>query len=229
MAEHPPHDSTTTSPSGIGALGEHPLSNLPPVAREMVAAATRVILREGYAGLTLRSAAAEANVYADSIRYYFGGKKGLVEAIALSLSHDLGLTALESIAAVDDEDTRMRVMTQVSRTIAEDRDSYRVYWEILPHILADPEWTSREAEDYEWYRRLYTSFPLRDPAVSRSSPDLARARNLASLLIAVGDGLALQKSLDPEHVDLAAVFALWDEIVLPVLLDTFGSRRGAAG
>ena len=227
MRDADPDSAGSRQASADALLGEHPLLGLAPVAREMVAAATRVILRDGYAGLTLRTAAAEAGVYADSIRYYFGGKKGLVEAVALSLSHDLGLTALESIQAVADEDARLRSMTQVSRTIAEDQDSYRVYWEILPHILSDPEWTGREADDYEWYRRLYARFSPREPEGFQGLPDPERARNLASLLIAVGDGLALQKSLDPERVDLDAIYALWGEIVLPALLDTFGSRSRA--
>ena len=36
-------------------------------------------------------------------------------------------------------------------------------------------------------------------------------------MIAVGDGLALQKMLDPDNVDLPGLFALWAEIMRPAL------------
>jgi AcrR family transcriptional regulator len=222
------HQTEPSATTDEPLVGDHPLAKLPAVAREMVAAATRVILRDGYSGLTLRSAAVEANVYADAIRYYFGGKKGLVEAVALSLSHDLTVMTLESVSDVDDEAERLRAMAQINHTIAEDLDDYRVYWELLPHILADPEWKVREAEDYEWYRRLYARLSPRRPAGFDALPDPERARDLASLLMAVGDGLALQKLLDPEHVDLSAIFALWDEIVTPVLEETFGATDDPA-
>jgi len=208
-------------------VGEHPLAALPSVAREIVAAATRLILRDGYKGLTLRSVAAEAGVYADSVRYYFGGKSGLVEAVALNLSHDLSLNTMESVRAIADEDERMRTIAEVNRRIAEDTDSYRVYWELLPHILADRRWMTREAEDYEWYRRLYAHFFPRRPAEFHDLPDPQRARNMASLMVAVGDGLALQKTLDPDGVDLPAIFALWGEIVRPALAQAFGADGSA--
>ncbi len=204
-------------------VGEHPLSKLPPVAREIVAAATRVILRDGLKGLTLKSVAAESNVYADSIRYYFGGKSGLVEAVSLNLSHDLSLTLMESVRAID-EDERMQAIAGINQRIAEDADSYRVYWELVPGILASPEWRAREAQDYEWYRRLYAHFFPRRPAEFKDLPNPERARNMTSLMVAVGDGLAFQKMLDPDHVDLEAIFALWCEVVRPVLADVFGTR-----
>ncbi len=204
-------------------IADHPLSKLPPIAREIVEAATRVILRDGYKGLTLRSVAAESEIYADSIRYYFGGKNGLIRAVALNLSHDLGLATLESVRAIENEDERMGVIAEVNRTIAEDAESYRVYWELLPHILADPDWKTREAEDYEWYRRLYAHYFWRRPAELSDLPESTRARNLATLMIAVGDGLALQKMLDPGNLDLAEVFALWAELVRPALSRLLGT------
>ncbi len=98
-----------------------------------------------------------------------------------------------------------------------------MYWELLPHILADPEWKAREAEDYEWYRRLYAHYFWPSPAEFSGLPESSRARNLATLMIAVGDGLALQKMLDPGNLDLAAVFALWAELVRPALSRLLGT------
>jgi hypothetical protein len=41
----------------------------------------------------------------------------------------------------------------------------------------------------------------------------ARLRLFASLMVAMTDGLAVQKLLDPDGVDLEVLFALWDEIL----------------
>lgn len=204
-------------------VSDHPLNKLAPVARSIVEAATRVIMRDGLKGLTLKSVAAEAGVYTDSIRYYFGSKNGLIEAVSLNVSHDLSIVLMESLVGIDDDSERTRAMANVGRRLAEDQASYRVYWELLPGIFADPEWTAREAEDYEWCRRLYAHYFPRRPAEFGELPDPERARTLTSIMVAVVDGLALQKAMDPNSVDLEVAFELFAEIVRPALEATLGS------
>jgi AcrR family transcriptional regulator len=181
---------------------------------------------EGYRGLTLRAVAAEADVYADSIRYYFGGKRGLVEAVSLNISHDLSVLLMESVKSIKDEHERVQAMADVGRRIAEDTRSYRAYWELLPEILSDSEWTKREAEDYEWCRKLYAHYTPRSAVDFDDLPDPERAHRLTSLMVAVVDGLALQKAMDPDRVDLPAVFALWAELLSPAVDETLGLRKG---
>jgi hypothetical protein len=41
----------------------------------------------------------------------------------------------------------------------------------------------------------------------------ARLRGLASLMVAMTDGLAVQKLLDPDGVELESLFGLWEEIL----------------
>jgi AcrR family transcriptional regulator len=205
-------------------IGEHPLSKLPAVARGIVEAATRVLRRDGFQGLTLRAVAAEANAYGDAIRYYFGGKRGLLEAVSLNVSHDLSVALMESVRSATDERERVQELADVGRRIAEDTTSYRLYWELLPHILAEPDWMAREAEDYEWVRRLYAHVTPPRPAAFADLTDPNRAHRLTSLMVAVVDGLALQKALDPEHVDLPAIFALWAELLAPAVDATFVPR-----
>jgi hypothetical protein len=87
----------------------------------------------------------------------------------------------------------------------------------VPRVLGDEVLRKRMAKEYEWYRELYLrDFPER-PTELRQVPDQERARTLSSLMVAIIDGLALQKSLDPDHVDLGAAFAMWAEIVAPAL------------
>lgn len=48
---------------------------------DLLAAAKRVLLVEGYAGLSTRAVAAEAGTQMSQIRYYFGSKEGMVLAL----------------------------------------------------------------------------------------------------------------------------------------------------
>ena len=196
---------------------DDPLADLAPVARKIVDAATHLIARAGLKGFTLTAVAAEAGVYADSIRYYFGGIGGLLETIVSSLSHVTSFRALESLGAIDERGRRSQALAEAGLDVAEEEEQYRVFWEVVPRVLGDEVLRKRMAKEYEWYRELYLrDFPER-PTELRQVPDQERARTLSSLMVAIIDGLALQKSLDPDHVDLGAAFAMWAEIVAPAL------------
>ena len=51
---------------------------------------------------------------------------------------------------------------------------------------------------------------------------MERLRRLASLMVAMTDGLAVQKLLDPDGVDLEPLFALWEGMLRHALLDRDG-------
>jgi AcrR family transcriptional regulator len=165
----------------------------------------------------MKAVAAEAGLYADSIRYYFGSKRGLVEAVALDVSHDLSLQAMRQLGSIADTSERSRAVVDVGRQLAADTSAYRIFWELTPHILRDDQWRQRQASEYEWYRQLYPRYYPTSPMAFADLLDPTDARNLASLMIAVIDGMALQSSLDPNAVDLAGIFSLWQRIVAPHL------------
>ncbi len=47
-----------------------------------------------------------------------------------------------------------------------------------------------------------------------------RLRRFASLMVAMTDGLAVQKLLDPAGVDLEPLFELWESMLRKTLLST---------
>ena len=53
----------------------------PDAKTELLEAAKRVLLKQGYAGLSTRAVAAEANTQMSQIRYHFGSKEGMVLAL----------------------------------------------------------------------------------------------------------------------------------------------------
>lgn len=210
--------ASRTPPNQQDVSPDDRMQQLPPTARRLVEAARRVLARDGFDGLTVEAISAESGEYRDSIRYYFGSKAGLVAAVVDSLTHDQSLEAMRKTRQVASSESRIATLLDGDRRMAEDSAGYRDFFEILPHALKDEDLRARVAELYDWYRDLYVR-GLDAPAAAVGRAELDR---YAALMTAVIDGLALQKALDPDRVDLEPLFALWDEI----LRATLGRRLG---
>jgi AcrR family transcriptional regulator len=186
-----------------------PTARLSPTAQRLVAAARRLLARGGYEALTVEAVAVEAGAYRDSVRYYFGSKAAFVAAVVESLAHDQSLNAYTETRALPAGDQRVHSMVASDRTLVDDRDGFRDFFALLPHVLLDDELRLRVAALYGWYRDLYVEGI--DDAEEGRDPE--RLRRLASLMVAMTDGLAVQKLLDPAAVDLEPLFALWEDIL----------------
>jgi AcrR family transcriptional regulator len=187
---------------------EDPTARLSPTARKLVAAARRLLARGGYEALTVEAVAAEAGAYRDSVRYYFGSKAAFLAAVVDSLSHDQSVAAVEETQAARDADERVRGLVAGDQRLVDDRDAFRDFFAILPHVVLEDELRERVAALYDWYRDLYV-----EGLGAASGADAGRLRAFASLMVAMTDGLAVQKLLDPEGVDLGPLFALWERML----------------
>jgi len=204
------------------ALAGSPITSLPPKAQEIIHAARRIIQRDGFDKLSFEAIAAEAGVYTSAIRYYFGSKSGLVEALVDVSTHDASLRVYERSRSESSRQMRVR------RAVLESADLtrpgvYRTTWEMLPHILRSKPLRSRVARLYDLHRRHYDE--VFAGAGGELSPEVVRS--YASLLIAVLDGIAMQKALDPDGVDAEAIFALWADILTGSLAGREAAMDGA--
>jgi hypothetical protein len=100
------------------------------------------------------------------------------------------------------------------RRLVDDRDAFRDFFAILPHVVLDDDLRERVARLYDWYRDLYVEGL--DGATSSGEEHL---RRLASLMVAVTDGLAVQTLLDPDGIELEPLFALWEKMLGRALLE----------
>jgi AcrR family transcriptional regulator len=199
------------TPPVLTMRGYHPadpIASLPPVARNILLAAIRIIERDGFKALTYEAIGAESGEYKDSIRYYFGGKDGLIQAVFDATSHDESLRAYAEGRRHPPGAERIHSTVAASRTLSASPGN-RVMWELLPHVLRSEHVRQRIADLYEVYRGHYVE--VFGPVAEGGQQELVR--RYATLLIAVLDGLALQKALDPERVDLDGLFDLWADIV----------------
>ena len=132
-----------------------------------------------------------------------------VAAVVDSLAHDQSLAAVEETRSLPPGAERVHTLVASDRQLVDDRDGFRDFFAIFPHVVLDEDLRERVAALYEWYRDLYAA-GMSDTADAAAD---ARLRLFASLMVAMTDGLAVQKLLDPDGVDLEALFALWDEIL----------------
>lgn len=191
---------------------EDPAEQLSPTARKLVAAARRLLARGGYEALTVEAVAVEAGAYRDSVRYYFGSKAAFIAVVVDSLSHDQSLSAVVETQAARGGDERVHGLVAADRRLAGDRAAFRDFFALLPHVVLDDELRERVAALYEWYRDLYVE------GLGDDSADQDRLRVLASLMVAMTDGLAVQKLLDPDGVRLEPLFEAWESMLRAALL-----------
>lgn len=185
-----------------------PITDLPLKAQAIIRAAQRILKRDGFAKLSFEAVAAEAGVYTSAIRYYFGSKSGLVEALVDATTHDASLQVYERSRSESDVQMRLRTAILESTRLPLP-EVYQTIWEMLPDILRSKRLRGRVAGLYEQHRQHYDEvFQASDDPLSREA-----IRSYASLIIAVLDGIAIQKALDPNGVDVEAIFSLWARIV----------------
>lgn len=212
-----------TRPEHPGLAVDNPLSTLSPTARYILQTARRLLLERGFEALTIERIALEANETKSSIATYFGGKAGLIETLFDSLVHDAYVALVATVEGMPPGEERVGAYIAGLRTLAEDVEAYRAFFQIAPHALRDPELRPRMARLYEWYREI----TLRACGVTLPDDPEARRRLLASagLVLAAVDGLALQVALDPAAVDDERAF----EVLRPAVQRAFATDGALPG
>ena len=195
-----------------------PRPGMSPPALKILAAAQRVLVAKGFAGLTLRAIARESGENSAMVQYYFGNKEGLVKAMIDSVFRDDQQDAAAAMSTVTSRD-RLPRFVEGLRTISSSR-SFRVFFDVLPYALRNEGLRGRMARAYDWYRQIKIDW-LR--AEDRTSPSAQQALlGLSELMTAVVDGLAIQEAID-DGFDMRRAYAVLEFMLqrsLPDLLDS---------
>ena len=171
--------------------------------------ALRCLQEKGYAATTARDIAAAANANLGSIGYHFNSKDALLsEAIcegfrAWTELIARRLFALPDVGALE----RLRLgFDLMLDSFEEHRHLLLAFVEALAPAARSPELRERLAEQYEdarngWAAMIRLAFESSEGSRSPDSlPSDAEVDALASLLIAVADGLVIQWFLDPDRM-----------------------------
>jgi AcrR family transcriptional regulator len=205
-------------PKGSGAargyaLGrDEPLDSLAPTAQNILKAAREILVQDGFAAMTLAGIAERAGEAKASIGYYFGNKDGLIVALVDSLVHEQNRAVVTESRHYPMGEQRVRALAKREMKIVDDVEAFVAFLEILPATLRNPSLRERVAELYRGYRE--TVLTVLDAA---EGPDRERLAGFSALMIAVVDGLSLQRVLDPDRFDLRDATNTW-ELLMRLLL-----------
>jgi AcrR family transcriptional regulator len=206
---------------------DDPLTSLPATAQRILKAAISLLAERGYEAVTLENVAAKAGVNKASIRYNFGNKAGLIGAVADALIHDECLRLAADVRSVT-EDKRLHVAMEGIRRMILDADSFRGFFDILPHAFREPELRARVWSLYGWwYRQNLEWLGLAEGYDPGATDDLLMG--LAELIAAIPDGLSVQLGLDPDGFDPSRPLATLEFLLRNSMaqLVEIAARRGA--
>ena len=187
-------------------------AELPPTARRLLEAARRLLEQSGYRALTLEAVAREAGEYKSLIWYHFGGKDGLLVALADWVLYDALHQQRIDVDTMPPGSGRQQAVWADTLAVASDSDQ-RLFYDLLPHLLKNEKTRRRLSALYVQYRMMVAE------GLSLNSEMSGEERTLAAMQIGLSDGLAIQLLADPDSVDMDRVGELWQQLVKAVLGD----------
>lgn len=189
---------------------------------QLLAAARRLLEDKGYAHITARDLVAASGTNLASIGYHFGSKAGLLTA-AIGTVLEEWTTRLAAVAMADPTASPVERMTTAWLAMLAELPGQRPlllsFMEALAQAEREPELRERFAEHYRRCRAQVAALV----AESLGEPDAERdprCAAIASFVIAVCDGLAVQSVVDPGRIPDPTTFraglaTLWSSSVLP--------------
>lgn len=177
---------------------------------KLVAAAGRVIAREGVSATTTRLIAAEADVPLGMLHYWFEGKDALLRAVLEDVVHQLQAAATETHAAAGtgERGDMLAAFRAAWRVVAEDDPGRQIsLYELTTTALRDEDLAALARTQYELYRKTASNTVA--PWLDRIPADLPGGHQaLARLVAVVFDGVTLAWLADPEGSRPDEVFRL---------------------
>lgn len=193
--------------------------DLHPTAMKLLDAAWKVYETSGWDGLSFYAIGEEAGVSPSLVWYHFGSKNELLVVLFDWIFHgDLDFGEWRHATANPESSDPWELLSEQSRAALHNLRSYRLYFDMLPHLLDDEDTRTRLAEGDR--NRSEALASILDG--SGTDPGLAEAiRLLVTLMTAMTDGLAIRLLADPDCINVDEVLSLWKEFLEVIL-----QRRG---
>jgi AcrR family transcriptional regulator len=186
---------------------------------QLLTAARRLLEEKGYAHITARDLVAASGTNLASIGYHFGSKAGLLtEAIGTVLAE--WTTRLAGVAMADPMASPVERMTTAWLAMLAELPAQRPlllsFMEALAQAERDPRLREQFAEHYRRCRAQVAALVAESLGAPVGDP---RCAAVASFIVAVCDGLAVQSLVDPDRLPDQANFraglaSLWPAAVL---------------
>jgi len=195
-------------------------AEMAPTAQRILAAAQRVLQRDGYKGLTLQRVATEAGEHKSLVIYHFGNKATLTTMLVDSLWHDLDVELFQSVENLPElSKERISALIDAQRKLGHLAPQQQMYLDLFASLTRQRDARRHLGELNRSYRDLHR----RCLAATRLPAEELMA--LAGLVLAIGDGMAVGLLVRPGDFDDDAIYALLEVMVLSLADD---ARRGLA-
>jgi AcrR family transcriptional regulator len=198
-----------------------PRVGVAPLRREQIVRATiHCLATLGYAGLTMKRVAREADLSQGVLHYYFKDKRAILAAAAQRVIGDLDRRVAAEARGARGARARLRALVRACLEVAaRNREFWTVFIELWGESLHDRTLAAVNARTYARSRRLIAAGirkGMREGRLRRLAPDGA-----AAVVLAVLDGLSLQHTFDRRALPRAVAERLCEDV-----LWTYLRRRG---
>ena len=176
---------------------------------EIAHALFRCIARRGYLNTSTRDIAREANLNQGLIHYYFESKEDILQTMAEDV-YCRSLKAFEQYAhkyaSVPPRERLTLISKFLHKKVADDKDLARVFHELwsLAHT------NERVNESLQSFYRLYRKYlaEILSDVFKDLALDTDDARDLADILISLGGGASVLRSVGPRGLSLSRMTKL---------------------
>lgn len=189
------------------------LDDLSPTGRSILAAAREMAAKEGVGALTLRGVAERAYVDLSTVKYHFGTKAGLLEALLDSLYRDdvtrfaAAAAGAESVAARIDAYFRM-----AEQQVELESERMRLYYELECFALRDPFLAERLATYNRWLVESLLGIVFGQGRAAREL-EAPGAPAFWALVAAAIDGIGMHYSFAPAEYPLKEALGLLRDLM----------------
>ncbi|MBU2602522.1 MAG: TetR/AcrR family transcriptional regulator [Actinobacteria bacterium] len=185
---------------------------LAPGAEALVEASKRLLMDGGMDALRVDKITQAAGQNRAMVSYYFGGKAALLAVVVDSLIHEAVQELATQAQGLPEGDARVDAHVDSTLSLMQTPE-FLATLDVIPPAFRNDDLRERLAKLYGWYREVNATCLDPNPDPSQAE----RLNGLATLFVAVIDGLAIQFALDSESVDLDSIGRLLKEIVGLVL------------
>jgi len=191
----------------------------------IIAAASKVLAEKGYEATTLREISREAQAAPGLVHYYFGGKDELLVEVLQAAGRRFHQRMEHLVQHAPVDRSLEAVLTQLRERVDLEPDVYRLRYESfslgLHNPLIEPKVRERLAQRRNEIGSVMAKVFENSERTDGAKHSSVDPTTLASLLLSIFDGLALQKIMDPTF-DLEASYHLLARM-LHGLLGSFDS------
>jgi AcrR family transcriptional regulator len=181
--------------------------------KQLVAAAQRVLIRDGVGRLTMRAVAAEADVLLGTVTYVFPSKEMLLRAVIEDVV--AGIAEVLKSSADTGRGLEHAIRQGVQRfwtTLVEDQEGLQIIqYDLVIYALRTPGLESMARWQYDRYARIVAAW-CQEAASNAGEICAVPFDTLARVLVAAVDGVILQYVCDPDvtrsREDLQAVIEM---------------------